>query len=270
MALGAAAGLTSITDDGGNTWTFSSSSGVNQIPPVAVQAGQASFCAYVLNAAPATTVTYADAQMNFTSVIVAEWSGVGSFDTSAAVSANPIGGTLAASATMTLAQTGELVLLCSNESNTWGAGPAALTAFPAGYSPYVGYALNQGSGSTTYTWSAASGAGDLATIAVAAFLPPASGPPSGTVQPATAVAAPRRKLARAVVRFTPVVTVNAHGPSGTVQPLTARAAPRRRPARAVVRFTPVTTTNGPAKPIPSRGTPPSDEAREWKRWLLWG
>lgn len=96
--------------------------------------------------------------------------------------------------------------------------------------------------------------------------------PSGTVQPRATIPVPRRRPARAVTGFVPVVTVNTgHGPAGTVQPLAASlVAPRRKPGRAVVHFIPVTTTNAPAKPHPAHGTPSSDEARGWKRWLLWG
>ena len=57
---------------------------------------------------------------------------------------------------------------------------------------------------------------------------------------------PRRVLARAVVLFRPVTTVNALPPppvNGTVQPGPARTPPRRTMARAVVLFRPVTTVN---------------------------
>jgi hypothetical protein len=118
------------------------------------------------------------------------------------------------------------------------------------------------SGSSSGSWFAGVAALEAATSAGVA----------GTVQPAATLRTARRSLARAVTGFVPVRTVNTgHGPAGTVQPLTARPAPRRVPARAYVRFTPVTTVNAPAPPPkPQHGTPPSDEGRGFKRWLLWG
>jgi Domain of unknown function (DUF4082) len=59
------------------------------------------------------------------------------------------------------------------------------------------------------------------------------------LQPAPA---PRRTLARAYIRFTPVTTTNPL-PSGSIQPRATIALPRRTLARAYVRFTPVTTVN---------------------------
>lgn len=66
---------------------------------------------------------------------------------------------------------------------------------------------------------------------------------SGTVMPRAALPAPRRRPARAVIRFTPVPAVNASGPAGKVQPRATVPVPRRKPARAWVRFTPVRTVN---------------------------
>lgn len=62
------------------------------------------------------------------------------------------------------------------------------------------------------------------------------------LQPAPA---PRRVLARAYVRFTPVTTTNPAPISGRTQPRAALPAPRRTLSRAYVRFTPVTTVNAP-------------------------
>lgn len=64
-------------------------------------------------------------------------------------------------------------------------------------------------------------------------------PPAGTVQPATAVPAPRRKRLRALTGFTPVTTANATGVPGKVQPEATVPVPRRKRARAVSRGTAV-------------------------------
>jgi hypothetical protein len=70
---------------------------------------------------------------------------------------------------------------------------------------------------------------------------------TGTAPPQPARTPPRRVLARAVVLFTSVRTVNQIPPppvNGTVQPGPTRTPPRRVLARAVVLFTPVRTVNG--------------------------
>ena len=82
---------------------------------------------------------------------------------------------------------------------------------------------------------------------------------------------PRRRPGRAVVEFTPVTTTNTPVAFVAVPaPRQMAAWPRRKPARAVIGFTPVTTTNGPPHHRPPGGTPSSDDARQFKRWLLWG
>ena len=82
---------------------------------------------------------------------------------------------------------------------------------------------------------------------------------------------PRRRPARAWVQFTPVTTTNTPVAFVAVPaPRQMATWPRRRPARAVIGFTPVTTTNGPPHHRPPGGTPSSDDARQFKRWLLWG
>lgn len=82
---------------------------------------------------------------------------------------------------------------------------------------------------------------------------------------------PRRRPARAWVQFTPVTTTNTPVAFVAVPaPRQMATWPRRRPARAVIGFTPVTTTNAPPHHRPPGGTPSSEGAREWKRWLLWG
>lgn len=134
----------------------------------------------------------------------------------------------------------------------------------------AGYQIVSSTGTATYSGSYSpnsfSEAGVVALFAAAATAV------SGTVQPLATFPTPRRRPARAVTGFVPVVTVNAaSGPAGTVQPLAASLiAPRRRPARAVVQFIPVTTTNAPLPPPKLQGGVPSyDEARDYKRWLLW-
>lgn len=150
----------------------------------------------------------------------------------------------------------------SNPSGGW-------TATNISTNTWAGYQIATSSGGT-YNWTQTVTSGPWAAgiVTIAAALASAA----GTVQPASTLRTPWRRPSRAVVQFTPVVTVNTgHGPAGRAQPLAASlVAPRRRPARAVVQFIPVTTTNGPAKPHPQHGTPSSDEARGWKRWLLWG
>jgi len=162
---------------GTNAWQYSNVVGVGQNPPVAIQetpTPQQSFCAWTLNAAPATSVTMTQELMVFATMVIAEWSGVSSEDTGAAAGITAVGAGLSASITLSLSGTGELVLLGANCTSDWAGGPSQLTAFAGGGSPSVGYALNQ-SGSPAYTWSDADGASsDGATIAVAAFLPPAA------------------------------------------------------------------------------------------------
>jgi hypothetical protein len=78
---------------------------------------------------------------------------------------------------------------------------------------------------------------------------------AGTVQRRATVPVPRRHPARAYIQFTPVRTTNATGAAipGTVQPRATIPIPRRRPvARALILFRPVTTINAPPfPPIPS-------------------
>ena len=129
-----------------------------------------------------------------------------------------------------------------------------------------------GSGTSIGGNTVSSAAGSVwLTAFTVGLAPPSSSGPAGTVQPRATFPTPRRRLSRGITGFTPVATVNqAHGPAGTVQPLAAQPAPRRKPARAVVRFTPVATVNAaPPPPRPASGLASSDEAREFKRWLLW-
>lgn len=182
VVLSSVAAITSVTDGTANSWTVSTSTTTAQNPPIGwVPSGLVffSFCAWVLNAASATTVTLTmgGAVLTFWNVVVAEWSGAGSFDTSAA-SGTTAGAGLNLAQGLTCSGSGEMVLLASDTLNQWTTAPSQATAFASGGSPYCTYALSQ-SGSQTYTWSGASNSSDTATAAVAAFLPPAQPGSSG-------------------------------------------------------------------------------------------
>lgn len=74
--------------------------------------------------------------------------------------------------------------------------------------------------------------------------------------------APRRRLARAYVQFTPVKTVNSMPVNGTIQPRPTIAVPRRAAARAVAAGTVVRTVNAP--PVittPVGASPPGEYER---------
>lgn len=163
-----------------------------------------------------------------------------------------------------------------------------------------------GSGTSIGGNTVSSAAGSVWLTAFTVGLAPPSAATGGTVQPRATVPAPRRRLARAVAGFTPVATSNAapappaagaaphpqtiyrRGPARAYVrftpvttanqiPIAVAAprqqpapAPRRKPARAYTQFTPVATVNAPPPPPkPPAGTAFSDEAREFKRWLIW-
>lgn len=100
-------------------------------------------------------------------------------------------------------------------------------------------------GNTTWTYSGGTGNVWSASFTVA-LQPPVTSNPAGRAQPRATVALPRRKAARAVQAAVRGL-LNAHGGNGQVQPKPVIA--RRAAARALVRFTPVSTVNSSA-PIP--------------------
>jgi hypothetical protein len=246
-------GISSVTDGTANSWTVSTSTVTAQNPPIGwAPSGTmyATFCAWVLNAASATTITLtmAGSVLTFWNVIAAEWSGVGSSDTAAA-SGTTAGAGLSLSQGLTLAGSGELVLLASDTTNQWTSGPSQATAFSSGGSPYSVYALSQ-SGSQTYTWSGATNSTDTATAAVAAFRPPAGSAPAGTVPDHVVVA--RRSLARAVWHGFVSSTVN-----GTpVVPPAFAALSDSVPGRARPGFATPGDPLAPAAATPVTGLPP--------------
>jgi hypothetical protein len=147
--------------------------------------------------------------------------------------------------TGTLAATGELSIAYAGAFNgpgwsglTWSSPYTALASTHdggGGISEAAAYNTNAGTAAESPNVSWSSGSLQSQAIIVQTF-EASSSAPAGVIQPAAAIPVPRRRLARAVVRFTPVATINATAPP----------------------------------PRPQHGTPSSDEARGFKRWLLWG
>jgi hypothetical protein len=250
---------------GGGTWTFATSDS-NAAPPALAftTSGGASsaFINYILSAASVTSVSTTVTTGNYFEPTVGEFSGIGSAapgGTNSGSSSNPAPKALSYSA-------GDLVVMIAyaHDGSTYGSPPTGFTAFN-----------NLGDNANWACWQIMSGSGTLSGvtwpssitdwITAAQVFHPAGGTShtataSLTVTPsfsATAVRASRNNTATAALTVTPVfsaATVQAHVRTAalTVTPVfravAAGGAARRR----------------------STAAPSSDEARGFKRWLLWG
>jgi hypothetical protein len=151
----------------------------------------------------------------------------------------------------------------------FGLSPAAPAGFTnlfnsAGGFCVAGYQIPTSSGGTFAYNTGAANANDWTATIATVYAGGAA--VSGQVQPLATLPAPRRRPARAYVRFTPVPGANAApaAVSGQVQPRATIPAPRRRPFRAVVAFIPVATVN--AAPVTGvAGTVPALMVNQTRR-----
>jgi hypothetical protein len=172
-------------------------------------------------------------------------------------------------ATATTTQAVELWLgaVCAASSSATGPGAPwnnTTVADGSGDNQVYGYQIVSSTGTADYSGT---GGGTGSWAAVVATLKGAAST-SGTVQPRPTLPPPRRRKARAWLRFAPVTTTNAAPAapvSGTVQPQPTLPPPRRRLARAWTWFVPVATANAvPMVPgtVQSRATLPH-RRRRW-------
>ena len=242
-------------------------------------------------------------------VRVEEWSGVataGAVDkTNATATAASTSFTSGSSGT--LSQASELVVGAVSQDSGNGStvtGPASpwtnttqLNAASASVGMVTGWQVVSATTAQTYSGTIAPSA---ASVAVIVTLKTPAAAVSGTAQPRATVPVPRRRpgravsliravpgvtgtaprqqyripprriLARAVIRFTPVKTVNQVPPpvpAGTVQPLATIPAPRRKPARAIIRFTAPVIAQLPAGVIQPRATIPAARRKPGRAYV---
>jgi hypothetical protein len=244
------ANIASITDSAGNTYRYSTAT-LNALPPVsgAVDTTNNAYffsamacCLNIDNggsvaAATSITVTFNHGPTHSTRLLVSEFSGMpASSVPNAANTDNTFSANAGGSYTIPVVPTAPQGII--------GGVTVSDNGFTGTSAPFTFYNANGGdqgwdifSGAGTYNLTfTAGGANGTASAAIMAIGPPAVPVVAGQPLPTTRV--PRRRLARAVVLFSPVTTVNAApvtGIAGTVPALMVNQTRRvtRRDGRVI-------------------------------------
>lgn len=147
-----------ITDTATNTWTIGNTMVQAQNPPVGLDTGDAfsAFVAWVLNAAPVTSVTVGTSGSSVFGCVftLSEWSGLTSRTDSSA--ANGASGIELQPAALTLATSSDVVIGAGRQQFGAGSPVAPLTGFSSDTSGVTAYAQPGSAGTYTPDWGSTS------------------------------------------------------------------------------------------------------------------